>query len=100
MITKWLLKYIQLASLDHPLVRQEGLLEAGLEEGAERALEVHHVEAVRDRDRVAPVGDSPHDLVQVVGNEEQRGLAQQVAPSTGQSTPGAVDEAGHEVAKL
>ena len=78
-------------------MREEGLLEAGLEEGAERALEVHHVEAVRDRDRVAPVCHSPNYLVQVVGNEEQRGLPQQVAPSTGQSAPGTVDEAGHEL---
>ena len=86
MITKWLLKYIQFASVDHPLVVEERLLEAGLEEGAERALEVDDVEAVRDRRRVAPVGDPAHDLVAVVGNEEEDGLSKQVAPAVGQPT--------------
>ena len=86
MITKWLLKYIQFATSITHRCADERLLEAGLEEGAQRALEVDHVEAVGQRDRVAPVGDPAHDLVPVVGDEEEDGLAQQVAPATGQAS--------------
>ena len=53
------------------------------------------MEAVGDRGRVAPVGDPAHDLVAVVGNEEEEGLSQEVAPAMGQPTTEHVDEASH-----
>ena len=87
MITKWLLKYIQFATSITHRCADERLLEAGLEEGAERALEVDHVEAVGDRDRLAAVGDPAHQLIALVDDEEEDDLAQQVAPAMGQRRP-------------
>ena len=41
------------------------------------------------------IGDPPHHLVALVGNQEQDELAQQIAPAMGQPSADAVDEAGH-----
>ena len=76
---------------------QERLLEAGLEEGAQRALQLHHVDAVGERHGIPAIGDSAHQLVALVGDEEERELAQQVAPATGQASAEAADETDHGV---
>jgi hypothetical protein len=49
------------------------------------------VGAVLKRDSSAAVGDSAHQLIALVGNEEEGELAQQVAPATGQASAEAVD---------
>jgi hypothetical protein len=76
---------------------EKRLLETRLEEGAQRALQLHHVDAVGQRHRVTAIGDSAHQLVALVGNEKERELAQQVTPATRQASAETTDEAGYGV---
>ena len=52
---------------------------------------------VRERHGIPAVGDPAHELVALVGNEEECELAQQVTPATGQTSAEAVDETDHGV---
>ena len=66
---------------------QEEGLEAGLEEGVGRALEVDHLLAVGDRLGALAVGDAADELVGDVDPDQDPELAAEVAPALGQ--PGA-----------
>ena len=59
------------------------LLEPGLEEGAERALEVDHPVAVGERHVRLAVGEPAHHLVALIGDEEEDELKDQIAPALG-----------------
>ena len=75
MITKCEFRYMKFAkSTSHGACVEQRLLEAGLEERPERALEVDHVVGVGERRRAARVGDPADHLVAVVGEEEEQEL--------------------------
>src|SRR5215213_7459911 len=74
---------------------QHGLLQAGLEEAADRALEVDHPLAVGECQRRLAVGEPAHELIALVRQEEEEDLAEEVPPALGKACGDGVDGAGH-----
>jgi hypothetical protein len=66
---------------DQPFLAACPGLEAGLEEQADRALEVDQRARVLEREAGLAVDEAPHDAVQVVGAGEEGQLADGVEPA-------------------
>lgn len=84
--------------VDDPVGGKEKGLQAGLEKGVGRALEVDHLLAVGERVGAVGVGDPAAELVDDVDADEDADLAPEVAPTLGQLGGDAGESARHGTA--
>jgi hypothetical protein len=81
--------------VDQPSLRHQQRLQARLEEGMRRALEVDDLLAVGEGGSVLALGHSPHGLVADVGQHEEADLPKGIWISLGQLLPYELDGATH-----
>ena len=84
--------------VDDPVVAERGLLEARLEEGAEALLDVDDPVGVGEGQIALAVDQPAHELIALVGEEEEAELEQEVCPPPRQPAPDCGERTGHESA--